>query len=247
MNTINTENKLNDVWAIIPARSGSKGFPGKNIYPLDGVPLLAHSIKFAKTLPFVTKIFLSTDSKEYSEIGKKYGAEVPFLRSADASKDNSMEEDVLWDILQQCNNTGIQPPKHVVWLRPTHPIRDYNTYIDAYKKYSEEKYDSVCVVFREDPRIFKIKDEMLCPVINDFDTKSMVRRQDCEEHFRIFSGELFKFPTDYNKKFLGDKIGYVVAPNSCKVDIDYKEDIEYVNYLLSTEVGKQKYHKYLNY
>nr|MCA6980854.1 acylneuraminate cytidylyltransferase family protein [Pectobacterium atrosepticum] len=44
----------------------------------------------------MTKVFLSTDSEEYSDIGKKYGAEVPFLRSAAASKDNSMEEDVLW-------------------------------------------------------------------------------------------------------------------------------------------------------
>ena len=91
--------KNNVLWAIIPARSGSKGLKDKNISSFLNKPLLTHSINFAKKLKFVDKIILSTDSEKYSEIGLKYGAEVP-LRSKNASKSNSMEEDV-WKILEK--------------------------------------------------------------------------------------------------------------------------------------------------
>ncbi|MER0048996.1 hypothetical protein LOZ86_01600 [Pectobacterium parvum] len=244
VNIINIEN--NNLWAVVPARCGSKGFPGKNIYPLDNTPLLAHSIMFAKSLPFVNKVILSTDSNEYSVIGKRYGAEIPFLRSSNAAKDDSMEEDVLLDILNQCIVNGITPPDHILWLRPTHPFRDKKTFLDAYKKYRTEEFSSICIVTREDPRIFKENNHILTPLIKEFEDRSMVRRQDCEPSFRIFSGELFKFPGQYEKKFLGEKIGYVVSPDVCKFDIDYKEDIDYINYLLSTEHGRKIYGPYLN-
>ena len=65
-------------WAIIPARSGSKGLKNKNIKPFLGIPLLVHSINFAKKLKFINKIILSTDSNKYKQIGIKNGAEVPF-------------------------------------------------------------------------------------------------------------------------------------------------------------------------
>ena len=102
--------KNNVLWAIIPARSGSKGLKDKNISSFLNKPLLTHSINFAKKLKFVDKIILSTDSKKYSELGLKYGAEVPFLRSKNASESYSMEEDVLEDIrknlLKKKNNSS---------------------------------------------------------------------------------------------------------------------------------------------
>ncbi len=59
-----------NIWAIIPARSGSKGLPNKNIKNLAGIPLIAHSINFAIKSGFFSKVLLSTDSTEYSQIGK---------------------------------------------------------------------------------------------------------------------------------------------------------------------------------
>ena len=89
--------KNNILWAIIPARSGSKGLKDKNISSFLNKPLLTHSINFAKKLKFVDKIILSTDSENIVKLAWNM-AEVPFLRSKNASKSNSMEEDVLEDI-----------------------------------------------------------------------------------------------------------------------------------------------------
>lgn len=64
--------------AIIPARSGSKGFINKNIMPLNGSPLFSHSIRFAKKLSFVSEILFLSDSVDYAELAKKEGASVPY-------------------------------------------------------------------------------------------------------------------------------------------------------------------------
>ena len=65
--------------AIIPARSGSKGLPDKNIRPLNGIPLIAYTIKAALDSGMFDTVMVSTDSEKYAEIARKYGAEVPFL------------------------------------------------------------------------------------------------------------------------------------------------------------------------
>mgnify|MGYP000956410186 CR=1 FL=1 len=84
-----------NIYAVIPARSGSKGLPDKNIKIIDERPLIDFSIVFAKKIPSVTRIFCSTDSKEYAAIARTCGAEVPFLRSQEAASDNAMEQHIL--------------------------------------------------------------------------------------------------------------------------------------------------------
>lgn len=233
------------LWAVIPARSGSKGFPDKNIYPLNGIPLLAHSIIFAKSLPFVTKIVLSTDSQVYAKIGQKFGACVPFLRSKSAANDTAMEEDILWDIRKQCEIVNLELPNQILWLRPTHPLRDLEAFSRGYNKFISGDYSSVCLVTPEDPRIFTLKGEYLSNV-TDFKGKSMMRRQDCPPAYRIFHGEYFKFPKRYEVSFLGKKIGYEAMPRECRFDIDNKEDIEYLNFILSKGSDETKLLQYLN-
>ena len=78
-----------EVYAIIPARSGSKGVPNKNIMNLGGYPLIAYSIAVAKKCSTIDRVIVSTDSEEYASIALKYGAEVPFLRPSDISNDSS--------------------------------------------------------------------------------------------------------------------------------------------------------------
>jgi CMP-N,N'-diacetyllegionaminic acid synthase len=229
------------MWAIVPARSGSKGFPSKNTSCLAGIPLLAHSINFARKLSFVDKVILSTDSDEYADIGKHYGAEVPFLRSAIASADTAMEEDILHDIKLQCEQLDLIPPNDVLWLRPTHPLREIATFEKAYAKFKDGPYSSICVVTEEDPRMFRANGDVLAPSIAEFKYKSMVRRQDCPAAYRIFGGEFFKFPHQYNPQFLGSRIGFEVAHKSCKFDIDYAEDLEYLSHMLNTPRGQGIY------
>ena len=213
--------KKSVIWAIIPARSGSKGLKDKNITKFLGKPLFVHSINFAKKLKFIDKIILSTDSKKYKKIGLKSGAEVPFLRSKEASKSDSMEEDVLEDIRKKLIKIKEKLPDHILWLRPTCPLRDMKIYHKAYKKFKTEK-KSVCIVSQTDPRVFSSKNNYLIPLIKNFKKNSMVRRQDCKPAYKIFYGEFFNFPKKYDKMFLGKKINFFIQDDLCNIDIDTK-------------------------
>jgi len=81
--------KNKKILALIPARSGSKGLPGKNIKPLLGKPLISWTIEQVKNSKYVDKIVVSTDDKAIAKIAKKYGAEVPFLRPKELASDKS--------------------------------------------------------------------------------------------------------------------------------------------------------------
>ena len=215
------------VWAVIPARSGSKRFKNKNIHIFKGKPLLAHSIEFAKKLSYVDEILLSTDSKAYADIGIKYGASIPFLRSKKSSSDDSMEEDVLNDIRSKMINNKIDFPDAVLWLRPTHPVRSIKHFELMYEKFLTKKYSSVVSVTPTDYRTFIAQDDLLMHISDQkyFQKKSMYRSQDVPAAYRMFHGELFYFPKKFDKNFLGEKIGFVEMPRKYSIDIDYKSDI----------------------
>lgn len=83
------------ILALIPARGGSKGLPGKNIKPLLGKPLIAWTIEQAKKNKYFDRIIVSTDSEEIAEISKEYGAEVPFLRPKELARDDSPTSDAI--------------------------------------------------------------------------------------------------------------------------------------------------------
>lgn len=112
--------------AIIPARSGSKGVPGKNIKLLGGHPLIAFSIAAAKMTPGIDRVIVSTDSAEYAAIAKKYGAETPFLRPADISDDKSTDIDLFLHSLNWFIENEKKVPEFLMHLRPTTPLRDPN-------------------------------------------------------------------------------------------------------------------------
>lgn len=80
--------------AIIPARGGSKGLPRKNVKPLGGIPLIAHTIQAAKK-SHIKRVIVSTDDDEIAEIARDWGAEVPFKRPPEFSTDDSTSLSVL--------------------------------------------------------------------------------------------------------------------------------------------------------
>ena len=92
--------------AIIPARSGSKGLPDKNIRPLNGKPLLAYSIEAALASGLFDTVHVSTDSERYADIARQYGADEPFLRSAEASSDTASSEDAIREVLRRYEEMG---------------------------------------------------------------------------------------------------------------------------------------------
>jgi len=123
--------------ALICARGGSKGLPGKNIKILGGVPLIGWSIQVAKQINRIDRVIVSTDSEEIARVAREYGAEVPFMRPKELSQDNSSEWAV-WqhalDFLEKNNSSIIDG---VVSLPTTAPLRsviDVENCLDEYEK-----------------------------------------------------------------------------------------------------------------
>lgn len=113
-----------EVLAIIPARGGSKGLPGKNIKPLLGHPLIAYSILAAKQSSFITRTIVSTDDEQIAHVALAYGAEIPFMRPSKIAQDASIDFEVFTHALNWLHSNENYSPDYVVQLRPTSPVRN---------------------------------------------------------------------------------------------------------------------------
>lgn len=110
-----------EVLAVVQARSGSKGLPGKNIRPLLGKPLLAWIIESARGAQRISRLILSTDSAEYAAIGRQHGAETPFLRPAEHATDTATDLDVMTHAVSWLQAHEGYHPEIVLRLQPTNP------------------------------------------------------------------------------------------------------------------------------
>jgi N-acylneuraminate cytidylyltransferase len=123
--------------AFIPARSGSKRVPNKNIKILDGHPMLAYTVRAAIDSGVFDAVICATDSKLYADIATYYGAEVPFLRSPEISGDKSPDiEWVVW-MLEKLKLHGRNYEIFSI-LRPTSPFRLSDTIKRAWQKFKED-------------------------------------------------------------------------------------------------------------
>lgn len=139
--------------AIIPARSGSKGLPNKNIRPLNGVPLLAYSIKAALDSGVFDTVMVSTDSEEYAEIARAYGAEVPFLRSATSSTDTSSSWTAVREVLEEYEKIG-RKFDMLALLQPTSPLRTGKHLREAYDLMQEKNAKAISAVCENETPLF---------------------------------------------------------------------------------------------
>lgn len=214
------------IYAIVPARSGSRGVPDKNVRTIDGVELLGYAIKFAHTLG-VDRVICSTDSAAYAAIAQRHGAEVPFLRSAAASSDTAMEEHVLADLYEGFGRHGIPEPDLFVWLRPTFPLRDRAAVLGCIEQLQTRADYTACrVVIEAEARLYRAPGDLLEPAFPD-GGRSMIRRQEIEPHFRVFNTDVFRGrPWADDRDFLGRRVSYVVADKLCGLDIDDERDLE---------------------
>lgn len=112
------------VFALIPARAGSKGVPSKNIKPLCGHPLIAYSVLAGKLCSAIDRVIVSTDSQELAEVAECYGAEVPFLRPSELAQDHSPDIDFISHALDWFKKNDGSQPDFLVLLRPTTPLRN---------------------------------------------------------------------------------------------------------------------------
>jgi N-acylneuraminate cytidylyltransferase len=108
---------------IIPARGGSKKVPRKNIKPLAGLPLIAHSILAGRAARELDRLIVSTDDQEIASVARQYGAEVPFLRPAELAADDTPDLPVFQHALRWLAEQEGYRPDFVIHLRPTQPLR----------------------------------------------------------------------------------------------------------------------------
>jgi len=132
--------------AVILARSGSKGLPNKNIRNLDGHPLMAYTIRAALNSKMFDRVMVSTDSEEYAEIARKYGAEVPFLRSEKNSGDKSSSWDAVKEVLEQYKNELGETFDVVALLQVTSPLRTGEHIKQAFRRMEETEANSVYTI-----------------------------------------------------------------------------------------------------
>lgn len=111
------------ILAIIPARGGSKGLPGKNIRPLQGIPLVAWPIKAALNSRFIDRVIVTTDDPKIAAIAKEYGADVPFMRPAHLALDGSPSSDAILHALDFCTHDDGEYD-YIVVLEPTSPLTE---------------------------------------------------------------------------------------------------------------------------
>ncbi|WP_255713707.1 cytidylyltransferase domain-containing protein [Dyadobacter sp. CY356] len=137
---------MKEILAIIPARGGSKGLPGKNIKLMAGYPLIAYSIKAALMSSSITRVIVSTDSGEIAEVARFYGAEVPFLRPSEFANDLSTDLEVFTHALEWLEINENYKPDLVIQFRPTSPIRFVHDIEICIHKMQSSDADSLRIV-----------------------------------------------------------------------------------------------------
>jgi len=211
--------------AIIPARGGSKRLSQKNIKLLVDIPLLAHSILYAKkNSQIIDEIYVSTNDKQIKEIAIQYGAKV-IDRPESLSGDLEPTITALKHVLQSIENNV----DNVVLLQPTNPLRPENLLNEAFSYYLEGNYDSLFTVSRNHQKFGKINDGKFIP----FNYEIGQRSQDLEPLF-FENGLLYitKSEKIFNDIIISkDAFPFEINHTFASVDIDTQEDFDYAQYL----------------
>ena len=211
--------------AIITARGGSKRIPRKNIRPFCGKPILAYSIEAALSSGAFDTVMISTEDEEIAEIGKKYGAEVPFFRSAETSSDYATTSDVLLEVLQEYEKRG-QNYEFACCIYPTAPFVTAERLREAMDGLAASDADTLLPVvpFSYPPqRALVIKDGIL---VFRHPEHLTTRSQDLEKHYHD-AGQFYAFRTGAFRKngnIMQGKILPLVLDELEVQDIDTEED-----------------------
>ncbi|MFC1674056.1 cytidylyltransferase domain-containing protein [Pseudomonadota bacterium] len=186
--------------AIIPARGGSKGIPGKNLVKVGGRSLVARAVDAAKLAEVVTDIFVTTDDDAIAGECEAAGVPVAYRRPAHLAADETGMMEVVFDALDRFNDERGADPESLVLLQPTCPFRSAEDIEGAWGVLEEGGHDSVVSVheMRESPYecVRENKDgyRMLA------DPGDTVRRQDYQDNFHFINGAVYVARTEYVRR-----------------------------------------------
>ncbi|MES9857778.1 MAG: acylneuraminate cytidylyltransferase family protein [Sedimenticola sp.] len=222
--------------AIIPARGGSKGLPGKNVRPLGGMPLICHSIKAALAASTISRVIVSTDDDEIASISKNCGAEVPFIRPTNLAGDNSMVMDAYLHVVDKITDDTKKPVESFVALLPTAPLRlpkDIDGAVDIFKM---NKADSVISVTESSVPVQWYRRITNEGILSDYlpEFNAVVNRQELEQTY-VPNGAIYVFRTEVlraTRQYYMKKTYPYIMPHERSVDIDVLLDFEWAAFCL---------------
>lgn len=226
--------------AIIPARSGSKRLPGKNIKGLAGKPMIAWTIEAAINCKLFDDVIVSTDSEAIAEVAIEHGATVPGLRPTNLSCDNSTSNDVISYVVKSYEESKGKSVNAITLLQPTSPLRDESHIIEAHElmvKFNVSAVVSVCPV--EFPIEFCNKLDNNNKLKGFIKEEEIKRGQDLEDYYRI-NGAIYMFDRRYVGclselyKFDGRAL---IMDRSSSIDIDTEDDFEYAEFKMNKRLA----------
>ena len=226
------------VIAIIPARGGSKGLPGKNIKSLCGKPLIAWSIEAGLGSQYIDEVMVTTDSDDIANVARQFGASVPFIRPDELANDSASSMDVIRHTLNFYDNKLDKKFDYTVLLEPTSPLRvtdDIDKAIVNLLENSQAKaIVGVCKTESQNPAFLVKKNVNNFLVGYENSDMKILRRQDINEVF-FFEGSVYvsdtatllKKNTFYHENTLGFEF-----PKWQSLEIDDLEDFIMVEALM---------------
>lgn len=212
---------------IIPARGGSKRFPKKNIRPLNGIPLIAHSILFAlKSFP-ATNIWVNTDDAEIAEIASGYGVNIT-IRPDYLSSDTSSTAEVL---LYQQSVFGLNQITcdAMILLQATNPLRPEGLIGKAIAEFEKSERNSLASFSQLNRKYGKIKSDFYIPE----NYKLGQRMQDIElDYYENGLIYITNAKSIQNKEIItADVFPLILQELEATVDIDEPSDMLYAEFL----------------
>ena len=222
--------------AIIPARSGSKGLNNKNIKMLNGMPLLAYTIQAALQSELFQEVMVSTDSREYAEIAKEFGAQVPFMRSQKLADDITSSWDVVREVLDNYRKDGREFDT-IALLQPTSPLRSSTDIINGFSLMKEKKANLVVGVCEMDHSPLwsnTLPDNLSMEKFIDPELTKLPR-QSIPKYYRI-NGAIYIVKVDYleNRSNIYEKDSFALLMSKYNsIDIDDEFDFKLASMILA--------------
>lgn len=215
--------KGKSILAIIPARSGSKGLPDKNIKELNGKPLLAYTIEAAQKTKAIDEIFVSTDSETYKEIAEAYGANVPFFRSNMLATDTASSWDVVKEAVIEYEKLE-QRFDICLLLQPTSPLRTEKDILNALEIFIKKDANTVVSVCETEHSPLWENTLPEDSNMSNFFDKGIVgkRRQDLPTYYRI-NGAVYIVRVQHlmaSSEIYDDQSFAVIMDKKSSIDID---------------------------
>lgn len=225
------------IYALIPARGGSKSIRLKNIRTVNGIPLLAHSIETAQKTRVIQKVFVSTDHRLIADVSRRFGAIVPFIRPPEISQDNTRDFAVLKHFAQWVLNSDYEVPDLICFLRPTYPFRDPVTVELALKSLwttdNASGLRSVCLADQTPYKMWQIEtDGFAKPIVSlscDEDASNAPRQELPPVYWQDGYVDCLRFENLLKEEgMLGSQAIIFHSPHAGP-DLDYQEDLAALN------------------